>query len=86
LNEFDTIIIGASVIECTISVTLARRGIKTLKVDALPPAGYDSTSHSAAIVLPFYLHETSCALAHEARHRWLGRREFLDYPPRPISH
>ena len=85
MKAFDAIIIGAGVIGCSISLALARRGIKTLNVDALPSAGYGSTSHSSAIVRPFYSHETSCALAHEARHRWLGWREFLDYAPGPIA-
>jgi len=85
LKEFDAIVIGAGVIGCSISLALARRGIKTLNVDALPAAGYGSTSHSSAIVRPFYSHETSCALAHEARHRWLGWREFLDYAPEPVA-
>jgi sarcosine oxidase, subunit beta len=85
LKKFDAIIIGAGVIGCSISLALARRGIKTLNVDALPSAGYGSTSHSSAIVRPFYSHETSCALAHEARHRWLGWREFLGYTPGPIA-
>jgi len=85
LKEFDAIIIGAGVIGCSISLALARRGIKVLNVDALPSAGYGSTSHSSAIVRPFYSHETSCALAHEARHRWLAWRDFLDYAPGPIA-
>ena len=85
MKTFDAIIIGAGVIGCSISLALARRGIKTLNVDALPSAGYGSTSHSSAIVRPFYSHETSCALAHEARHRWLGWREFLGYTPGPIA-
>ena len=85
MKEFDAIVIGAGVIGCSISLALARRGIKTLNVDALPAAGYGSTSHSSAIVRPFYSHETSCALAHEARHRWLGWREFLDYAPEPVA-
>ncbi|MDC0068350.1 FAD-binding oxidoreductase [Gammaproteobacteria bacterium] len=85
MKEFDAIIIGAGVIGCSLSLALARRGIKTLNVDALPSAGYGSTSHSSAIVRPFYSHETSCALAHEARHRWLGWREFLGYTPGPIA-
>ena len=85
MKKFDAIIIGAGVIGCSISLALARRGIKTLNVDALPSAGYGSTSHSSAIVRPFYSHEASCAIAHEARHRWLGWREFLGYAPGPIA-
>ena len=86
LKKFDAIIIGAGVIGCSISLALARRGLKTLNLDTLPSAGYGSTSHSSAIVRPFYSHEASCAIAHEARHRWLGWREFLGYAPGPIAH
>ncbi len=85
LKEFDAIIIGAGVIGCSISLALARRGIKSLNVDALPSAGYGSTSHSSAIVRPFYSHEVACAIAHEARHRWTRWREFLGYAPDPIA-
>ncbi len=85
MKEFDAIIIGAGVIGCSISLALARRGIKSLNVDALPSAGYGSTSHSSAIVRPFYSHEVACAIAHEARHRWTRWREFLGYAPGPIA-
>lgn len=85
MKEFDAIIIGAGVIGCSISLALARRGIKTLNVDALPSAGYGSTSYSSAIVRPFYSHEVSCAVAHEARHRWLDWRGFLGHAPGPIA-
>ena len=74
----DVIIIGAGVVGCSIAYGLARRGLKTLNLDFLPAAGYGSTSHSSAIVRPFYSHLTSCAIAHESRFRWLGWAEFLD--------
>jgi sarcosine oxidase subunit beta len=73
----DAIIVGAGVIGCSVALSLARHGLKTLNVDALPAAGYGSTSHSSAIIRPFYSHVTSCAIAHEARHRWLAWPEFL---------
>ena len=73
----DVIVIGAGVIGCSVALSLARRGLATLNVDTLPAAGYGSTSHSSAIIRPFYSHVTSCAIAHEARHRWLGWAEFL---------
>jgi sarcosine oxidase subunit beta len=69
-QQQDAIIVGAGVIGCSIAWALARRGIRPLNVDALPAAGYGSTSHSSAIVRPFYSHLTSCAIAHEARHLW----------------
>jgi sarcosine oxidase subunit beta len=74
----DILIIGAGVIGCAIALALARRGLNTLNVDALPAAGYGSTSHSSAIIRPFYSHVTSCAIAHESRSRWCNWRDFLD--------
>ena len=77
-GPFDVIIIGAGVIGASIALGLSRRGLKTLNIDALPAAGYGSTSNSSAIVRPFYSAIESCALAHEARHRWLNWPEFLN--------
>ncbi len=77
-NTFDAIIIGAGIVGCSISHALSRNGLKTLNVDPLPAAGYGSTSHSSAIVRPFYSHAQACALAHEARGRWLNWQEFLE--------
>jgi len=76
----DVLIIGAGVVGCSIAWALARRGLATLNVDALPAAGYGSTSHSTAIVRPFYSHRTACALAHESRDRWLRWAEWLALP------
>ncbi len=78
-NVRDAIIIGAGVIGSSIALGLARQGLKTLNLDALPAAGYGSTSHSSAIVRPFYSHVTAAAIAHEARHRWLNWRDFLQH-------
>lgn len=69
-QQHDAIIVGAGVVGCSIAWALARRGVQTLNVDALPAAGYGSTSHSSAIIRPFYSHLTSCAIAHEARYLW----------------
>ena len=77
----DVVIVGAGVIGCSIALGLARRGVATLNVDALPAPGYGSTSHSSAIVRPYYSHVTSCAIAHEARSRWLDWRAYLDDAP-----
>jgi len=77
-GPFDVIIIGAGVIGASIALGLGRRGLRTLNIDALPAAGYGSTSNSSAIVRPFYSAIESCALAHEARHRWLNWPEFLN--------
>ena len=79
-GPFDAIIVGAGVIGSSIAFSLAKEGLKTLNVDALPAAGYGSTSHSSAIIRPFYSHVEAASLAHEARHRWLGWGAFLDAP------
>ena len=81
LRNFDAIIIGAGVIGCSIALALTRRGYTTLNVDALPAAGYGSTSHSSAVIRPFYSHVPACAIAHESRHRWLTWQDFLGPVP-----
>lgn len=80
-ESYDAIIIGAGVIGTSIAYSLAREGLKTLNVDALPAAGYGSTSHSSAIIRPLYSHVEAAALAHEARHRWVGWADFLGAGP-----
>jgi sarcosine oxidase subunit beta len=75
----DAIIIGAGVIGTSIALALTRQGLKTLNIDTLPSAGYGSTSNSSAIIRPFYSAVTSCALAHEARSRWINWPEFLAF-------
>jgi len=79
-KTLDVIIIGAGVIGTSIALGLSRLGFRTLNIDALPAAGYGSTSNSSGIVRPFYSALESCALAHEARSRWLKWPEFLNYP------
>jgi sarcosine oxidase subunit beta len=76
----DAIIIGAGVIGSSIALGLSRKGYRTLNIDALPAAGYGSTSNSSGIIRPFYSALESCALAHEARSRWLKWPEFLASP------
>ncbi len=78
-NTRDAIIIGAGVIGSAIALGLSRQGLKTLNLDALPAAGYGSTSHSSAVVRPFYSHVTAAAIAHEARHRWLDWAGYLQH-------
>ncbi len=77
MKTFDVIIIGAGVVGSSIALSLTRAGLKTLNVDALPAAGYGSTSYSSAIIRPFYSHVTACAIAHESRARWQQWPEFL---------
>ncbi len=75
----DAIIIGAGVIGCSIALGLNRRGMRTINLDVLPAAGYGSTSHSSAIVRPYYSHVTAAAIAHEARFRWLEWESTLGF-------
>lgn len=56
---------------------MSRKGYRTLNVDALPAAGYGSTSNSSAVIRPLYSAIETCALAHEARHHWTRWDEFL---------
>ena len=76
----DAVIIGAGVIGASIALGLSRKGLRTLNIDMLAAAGYGSTSFSSAIIRPFYSSIEGCALAHEARHRWLEWPEFLRAP------
>ncbi len=76
-ESVDAIIIGAGVIGSSIALGLSRKGYRTVNIDALPAAGYGSTSNSSGIIRPFYSALESCALAHEARSRWLKWPEYL---------
>ena len=53
-QKYDAIIIGAGVIGCPIAYELAKKGYKTLNVDARPDAGQGSTAGSCAIVRAHY--------------------------------
>ncbi|MEM9635251.1 MAG: FAD-dependent oxidoreductase [Pseudomonadota bacterium] len=70
ITRFDAIIIGAGIIGCAIALELARKGHKTLNVDALPSAGYGSTSSSAAVIRTYYSTLDGTALALEGYHDW----------------
>ncbi len=69
-NRYDVIIIGAGIIGCAIALELSRRGRRTLNVDALPAAGYGSTSSSAAVIRTYYSTLDGTALALEGYHEW----------------
>ncbi len=87
MKTSDVIIIGAGVVGCSIALSLARRGLSSINIDALPAPGYGSTSHSSAIIRPFYSHITACAVAHESRYRWLDWPDFLaTKDPQGIAH
>ena len=77
-SAYDAIIIGAGVIGCSIARSLSRAGLKTLNVDALPAAGYGSTSYSSAIIRPFYSYAQGVALAQASHGRWRRWSAFLE--------
>ena len=68
----ECVVIGAGVIGCSIALALAKAGRSCLVIDALPSAGYGSTSASAAIIRPYYSTFAGTALAHEGHQRWLA--------------
>jgi len=78
MTSTDVVIIGAGLVGSSIARSLCLEGLNTVNVDRLPAAGYGSTSHSSAIVRPFYSHTTSCAIAHESRARWLHWGDLLE--------
>ncbi len=69
-QTYDVIIIGAGVIGCAIAYNMARDGLKTLNVDALPAAGYGSTSSSAAVIRTYYSTLDGTAMAYDGYHDW----------------
>lgn len=83
MRTADVVIIGAGIVGCSIARSLSATGYATINIDPLPAAGYGSTSHSSAIVRPFYSHRTAAAIAHASRSRWLAWPEFLGGPPQP---
>ncbi|ASP34480.1 FAD-binding oxidoreductase [Labrenzia sp. VG12] len=68
--RYDVIIIGAGIIGCAVALSLSRKGYKTLNVDALPAAGYGSTSSSAAVIRTYYSTLDGTAMALEGYHDW----------------
>ena len=76
-ESYDAVIIGAGVIGAAIGLELARRGLRTLNVDALPAAGYGSTSASAAVIRVYYSTVQGTALAYEGYHYWRRWAEHL---------
>ncbi len=73
----DSIIIGAGIIGSATALALARKGWKPLVVDALPAAGYGSTSASCAIIRPYYSTVDGSAIAYESHFYWKDWRDFL---------
>ncbi len=66
----NAIVIGAGVIGCSIALELRRRDHIVTVVDALPAAGYGSTSSSSGIIRFHYSTEAGVAMAWEGRHYW----------------
>jgi len=78
--HYDVAIIGAGIVGCSTAFALAKRGLKTLNLEALPSAGYGSTSASSAIIRPMYTHEVSACISHECRFIWQAWSEFVGLP------
>jgi sarcosine oxidase, subunit beta len=77
---YDAIIIGAGVIGCATALELARKGRRTLNLDALPAAGYGSTSASAACIRVYYSTLAGAGLAYEGYHYWRRWADHLEAP------
>jgi sarcosine oxidase subunit beta len=78
--RYDAVIIGAGVIGAAVGLELARRGWRTLNLDALPAAGYGSTSGSAAVIRVYYSTLHGTALAYEGYHYWRRWADHLGLP------
>ena len=79
-ERHDAVVIGAGIIGCAIALELARRGWRTLSLDALPAAGYGSTSASAAVIRVYYSTWLGTAVAHEGYHYWQDWQQHLGLP------
>jgi sarcosine oxidase subunit beta len=76
-RDVDAVVIGAGVIGAAVGYELARRGWRTLNVDALPAAGFGSTSNSCAIVRFTYSTFDGVAMAWEGLHYWTDWAGYL---------
>jgi sarcosine oxidase subunit beta len=76
----DVVVIGAGVIGSALAYELSRRGLATLNLDALPSAGYGSTSSSSAIVRFSYSTAAGVAMAWEGLHYWRDWPGYLGAP------
>jgi len=76
-DTYDAVIIGAGIIGAAVGYELAKDGKRTLNVDALPAAGYGSTSNSCAIIRVHYSTVDATALAAEAYYDWLDWKGYL---------
>jgi len=76
----DAVIIGAGIIGCAVGLNLARKGYKTVNIDALPGPGYGSTSSSCGIIRVYYSTVDATALAYEGYFDWQDWRGYLEAP------
>ena len=76
-ETYDAVVIGAGVIGAAVGLELARGGRKVLNVDALPAAGYGSTSNSCAIIRIYYSTLDGTAMAYDGYHDWKGWADYL---------
>ena len=76
--DADVVIIGAGVIGAAVGYELASRGWRTLNLDALPAAGYGSTSNSCAIVRFTYSTYSGVAMSWEGLHYWTDWPAYLE--------
>jgi sarcosine oxidase subunit beta len=78
-ETWDSIVVGAGIIGSATALALARKGWNPLVVDALPAAGYGSTSASCAIIRPYYSTVDGSAIAYESHFYWKDWRDFLGF-------
>ncbi len=74
----DALIVGAGIIGSAISLGLARKGWKVINIDKLPASGYGSTSHSCAIIRPYYSTVDGSAMAYENHFYWKDWTSFIE--------
>jgi len=74
----DAIIIGAGVIGAAVAFEMAKKGFKTLNIDANGEAGHGSTAASCAVIRVHYSTLEGTALAYEAYHYWRNWGEYLE--------
>lgn len=77
-KTYDALIIGAGVIGSSIAFHLAQRGYRTLNVDALPAAGYGSTSSSCGVIRVYYSTVDATAMAYEGYFDWKNWSNYLN--------
>ncbi len=82
-NSHDIIVIGAGIIGASISLSAARKGYSVLCIDALPSAGYGSTSGSCAIIRPYYSTVDGSAIAYESHYYWKNWAEHIGINDEP---